>query len=59
MNIVGVNKETGKVFESQSYKEDAEKEAINEAIQADADSAEIEIEIVEMSDEELQAAISS
>ena len=59
MNIVGIRKNTGSVFESQSYQEEAEKEAITTAIQADAEAAEIEITISEMSYEELQAIISA
>lgn len=58
MNVVAINKETGKVFESQSYTSDDEKEAITSAITSDSESAGIEIEIIEMTDEELRIKIS-
>jgi hypothetical protein len=58
MNIVAINQSTNKVFESQSYQETDEKEAITAAITADAESSGIEVEISEMTDEEFQAAIS-
>lgn len=59
MNIVGL-KTDGKIFESQAINsDDAElKVKIKDNIQNDATAAGIEITISEMTDEELQAAIS-
>lgn len=57
MNVVGVYKESGKIFESQAYFNDAEKEGIELAIQNDANAAGIEINIVTMTDAELNTAI--
>lgn len=63
MNIVGIRKDTGTVFESQSFDYDIDdlsrKDDIISAIQGDARSGGIEITISEMTDEELQSATQS
>lgn len=58
MHIVGIRKDTGKVLLSQTFEEDS-KDAITEAIYQAAESAGIEITTSEMTDEELQTAISN
>ena len=55
MNIVGIYKSTGRVFESQSYASDEEKLKIEKAIKEDAVTAGVEIEIRTMMDTELES----
>jgi hypothetical protein len=59
MNIVAINTANGNVFESQSYTEEMDKEVIKQGMQNDATGSGIEITISEMTDDELNAVIST
>ncbi len=59
MNVVGIRKDNQKVFESQVYNTEEEKQTMTQFIQNDALSAGIQIEIAYMSFEELLNYIDS
>ena len=57
MNIVGVYKDNGKVFESQSFADDNQRVQIEIAIQKDALSSGVEVETTIMTDKELESLL--
>lgn len=58
MNVVGIRVDNDRLFESQSISNDEQKQSAIDAILQDAVAAGIEIEIVEMSSEELESILS-
>lgn len=57
MNIVGIYKENGKPFQSQSFEMEGQKGAIQTAILNDAQSCNKVIEILIMTDNELKELV--
>jgi len=58
MNLAGIRNDNGRVFESQNYYTNKEKDVIQQAVLQDAESSKLEITIREMTNDELSELMS-